>query len=72
MVNIPIINPWTHISTIKSLVNIDSLESLGLSFNTSFLDFSIPIAIAGKLSVTKFINNKWTGANGAGRASNEA
>ena len=69
--NIPISKPWIPISWIKSLVNMDSLASLGLSFKTSFLDFYIPIAIAVKLSVSKLMNNKCTAANGTGSANSD-
>ena len=39
---------------------------------TSFVCGSRPSAIAGRLSVSKLINNKCTGANGTGRPAIDA
>ena len=58
--------PWYPVSIKKSFVKIDSLLLRGFSFNKSFEYFSILIAKAGKLSVSKLINNKCTAVNGTG------
>ena len=52
-------------------VKIPSFGLRGFSFNTSLEDCSIPIAIAGRESVTKLINNRCTGKNGTGSANKE-
>ncbi|MCY1455028.1 hypothetical protein D9M71_721330 [compost metagenome] len=40
---------------------------LGLSFIVFLLFGSKPMAIAGRLSVNKLMNRRWTGAKGTGK-----
>ena len=54
------------------MLRIESSALRGFSFKTSLRPDSIPIAIAGKESVIRFINNKWTGKNGVGNKRSEA
>ena len=53
-------------------VSMDSSAFLGLSFMTPGLWGSSPSAIAGRLSVSRFINRRCTGAKGTGSPASEA
>ena len=65
-------NPSINTSTPKDLFNIGEFISLGFSFIIFLLWGSSPIAIAGRLSVTKLIKRRCTGAKGIGSAASEA
>ncbi len=67
MVKIDIIIPSNATIFNNSLFKILSFLPLGFSFNKLPLLFSIPMAMAGMLSVNKFMNNRCTAANGIGR-----
>src|SRR3954464_7319979 len=67
-INIPSITTVTA----KFLFNKGVLIFLGLSFIIFLLWGSRPIAIAGKLSVSKLMNSRWAGAKGIVDSSNEA
>ena len=67
-----ITNPSIPTLVKNGLVKIDSFIGRGFSSITFLLCGSNPSAIAGKLSVSKLINNKCTGANGTGNAITEA
>ena len=68
----PIERPPIPIRFRKLGVRIDSFIGLGFSFITSIECGSSPNAIAGRLSVSKLMNNRCTGANGTGRPAIEA
>ncbi len=72
MVTKAIITPSIITSTAKGLFNIGELAFLGFSFIIFLLCGSSPIAIAGRLSVTRFINRRCTGAKGIGSARSDA
>ena len=67
MVEIAINKPSSTTCVVNFLFNNGVRISLGLSFIVFLLCGSKPIAIAGKLSVSKFINNRCTGAKGTGK-----
>ena len=58
--------PSTAILSKKSFVRIDSFNGLGFSSITALECGSSPSAIAGRLSVSRLIKSKCTGANGTG------
>ena len=64
--------PSTAILSKKSFVRIDSFNGLGFSSITALECGSSPSAIAGRLSVSRLINSKCTGANGTGSAAIDA
>lgn len=63
--------PSESIFAIKSDVRIPFLGSLGFSDSSDGSAGSIPIASAGRESVSRLMNNRCTGANGTGRAAIE-
>ena len=67
MVQTAMRNPWIVISFRKVPVRIPRFVSLGGLFKSPSSGGSMPIARAGRESVTRFIKSRWTGANGVGR-----
>ena len=67
IVKIEIIIPSNATDLKSSLLNIFSLLPLGFSLSKLLLLFSIPIAIAGILSVNRFIKSRCTAAKGIGK-----
>jgi len=55
----------------KEAVSIPSLGFLGGSFNRPSSGGSMPIAMAGRESVIRLMNSRWTGAKGSGSASRD-
>ena len=68
---IQIIIPSKLTCKIVSLLSNESPDPRGFCFRISSLPFSIPIAMAGKESVIKLINSKWTGKKGVGKIAND-
>ena len=56
----------------KGLVRIPSFRGRGFSCITCSVWGSSPRAMAGRESVSRLINSRWTAAKGTGRASREA
>ena len=54
------------------MVRMPSLRGRGLSCMTRSLWGSSPRAMAGRESVSRLINSRWTAAKGTGRAIREA
>ena len=52
----------------KSPVKMPCFGLRGFCFNSPRSAGSIPMARAGRLSVSRLMNNRWTGANGTGSA----
>ena len=71
-VMIQMLSPPIPICDRNDLVRMDSLAGRGLSFISSLLCGSSPSAMAGKLSVSRLMNSRCTGANGTGSANTEA
>ena len=63
--------PCSRISRTKVRVSMPSLGFLGGSFNSPSSGGSMPMAMAGRESVSRLINSRCTGAKGMGRALRE-
>src|SRR5690606_8646276 len=72
IVTAAIISPSNPTWDTNFLFNRDSFIFRGFSFISFLLCGSKPIAIAGRLSVNKLINNRCIGRNGAGNAKSVA
>ena len=66
MVNTAISAPCTPMSVRKSLVRIPSLGSLGGCSKSPGSAGSMPMAMAGRESVSRLMNSRCTGAKGTG------
>lgn len=64
--------PWIPSCFIVAGVRIPTDGSRGFSFSISLVLRSIPMAIAGRESVTRLINSRCTGKNGTCRDNREA
>ena len=64
--------PWMPNCFIVAGVKMPSLGLRGFSFKISLVECSMPMAMAGKESVTRLMNNRCTGKKGSGNANKEA